>query len=145
MELRAVKTYYDARHGGLVTLDDDVLSIVRQVRELYGDTISVEMDPPNGTYHFVEHCEDHTDRLIFSTEELDARALERLMMADSTRRGYEDPYDAVEREQDANHKVMDNENLEVIKDVGEHLHHAIHGTGRVVVGMHKPTRRFGAS
>src|SRR5215471_19709825 len=81
MELRTLKTWYTARDGW-VTLDDDVLSIVRQVRDLFGNRVTVEMNPQNGDYVFVEHCEDGADRLIFTTQELDGRCVERLLRAD---------------------------------------------------------------
>jgi hypothetical protein len=97
-KLHAIKTFYDARLG-LVTLEDDVLSIVRQVRQLYGDRVYVLLDETNGFYHFVEKT-DTEEKLIFTTDVLDARALERLQQADSQWRGYADPYDEAEREQD---------------------------------------------
>ena len=55
MELRAIKAFYDAREG-LVTLDDDVLSIVQQVRELYGDKIRVCWEPTTEHYVLSELC-----------------------------------------------------------------------------------------
>jgi|SRR5215471_4308223 len=128
MELRAIKVWYDGR-AGLVELDDDVLSIVRQIRERYGNKVSVEVDPQQQVYHFVEHSEDGTDRLIFSTEELDGRALDRLLMSDSQRRMYQDPYDAAERDQDKAHDDYDKRYGEKIKEVGEELAHAIRKDG----------------
>src|SRR5437868_5142719 len=99
MELSTLRTFYTERHG-LVSLDDDVLSIVRQVRELYGSRIIIAIDETSGNYVFSENCEDGTERLVFVTDTLDARALERLQKADSQSRMYEDAYDAAERDQD---------------------------------------------
>jgi hypothetical protein len=127
-QLYAIKAWYDNRLG-MVTLEDDVLSIVRQVRELYGGRITIELDPDRGCYHFVEHCEDHTDRLIFSVGELDARALERLQGADSQVRGHEDPYDAAEREQDAIWNAQEEASREVVRSHGEELAHALKKDG----------------
>jgi hypothetical protein len=129
MELHAIKAWYDHRVG-MVTLEDDVLSIVRQVRDLYDTRITIELDPTHGVYHFVEHCEDHTDRLIFTTPELDARALERLMRSDSHSRVYQDPYDAAERAQDESNALVDARNSERIMEVGEELAHALREDGR---------------
>jgi hypothetical protein len=98
-ELRAIKTYYDSRQG-LVTLSDDVLGIVCQVRELYGGRVSVNWEPTTESFIFTENCEDGTERLIFACDELDPRALERLQRSDSHSRMYEDVYDKAEREQD---------------------------------------------
>jgi hypothetical protein len=99
-KLFAIKSYYDADQGRLVELEDDVLSIVSQVREAYGDRIAINLDPITGWFHFTEHCEDGAERLIFSTGTLDGRSLERLLQADSQSRGYQDSYDAAEAEQD---------------------------------------------
>ena len=132
MRLHAVKSFYDNRMG-LVTLEDDVLSIVSQVRERYGDRISVQLDPDTGAYHFVEHCEDSTDRLIFSTVELDGRCLDRLARADSqvaSMWGVEDPYDAAEREQDEAQKLIDQELREGIREHGEELIFALQKGGK---------------
>jgi hypothetical protein len=128
MELHAVKAWYDHRVG-MVTLEDDVLSIVRQVRERYGTKVSIELDENRGVYHFVEHCEDRTDRLIFSTSELDQRALERLLQGDSHAHAYQDPYDAAERAQDELNAKRDAMFGEKVKEVGEELAHALRKEG----------------
>jgi hypothetical protein len=98
--LHAIKSFYD-RRAGLVTLDDDVLSIVRQVRELYGGRVFVLLDDNTGAFHFVESSDDGSEKLIFTTDVLDARCLSRLQQADSQWWGHEDPYLALEQEQDA--------------------------------------------
>lgn len=128
MRLHAIKSFYDHQNG-LVTLEDDVLSIVRQVRERYGDKVSIQLDEGNGWYHFVEHGDDGTDRLIFSTEELDGRAVERLFKADSQWHGHEDPYAALEREQDEAQAELDKAHLERVLDAGERLASAIKKDG----------------
>jgi len=128
MELYAIKSWYDNRLG-MVTLEDDVLSIVRQVRELYGRRVTIELDQFSNVYHFVEHGEDHTDRLIFTVDELDGRALERLQRSDSHGRTYQDPYDAAEREQDANFALIDEQNRQTLHEEGERLAHALRKDG----------------
>lgn len=127
--LRAIKTFYSGRDG-LVTLEDDVLSIVSQVKQDYGDKITVEVDPDTGQFLFIEHCEDHTDRLIFSTDELDGRALDRLRRADAQYRGHEDPYAAAEREQDEAQRRIDQAHTERILETGEELLFALKKDGR---------------
>jgi len=117
--LHAVKRFYSASRG-LVTLDDDVLSIVRQVRELYGEKVTIEVDPETDWFHFVGH-ENGTDYLIFSTDRLDSRALNRLLEGDSHRRGHRDPYLAVEREQDALNEAKDAASMGKIVEAGEML------------------------
>jgi hypothetical protein len=129
MELHAVKAWYDNRLG-MVTLEDDVLSIVRQVRERYGTKVSIMLDEDLGVYHFVEHGDDHTDRLIFSTPELDQRALDRLLRSDSHTRTYQDPYDAAEHAQDESNALKDRVFGERVMEVGEELAHALRKDGK---------------
>jgi len=128
MELRAIKTFYTARDG-LVTLDDDVLSIVRQVRERYGDRVKISLEQTTGEYVFSELGEDNTERLIFTTPELDGRALERLLQADSYSRTYEDPYEAAEREQDKLQDEIEARSREKLAEAGERLSHAFRKDG----------------
>src|SRR5215471_7199231 len=129
MELYAMKSWYDNREG-FVELEDDVLSIVRQVRELYGHAIKICLEPTTGQYVFSENCEDGTERLIFMTDELDARCLERLLRADSQLRGYVDPYDEHEREQDQIWADQHEASMERVHDAGERLAWALEQDGR---------------
>lgn len=120
-KLHAVRAYYDAEVGQFVELTDDVLGIVSQVREIYGDRVAIHLDPLTGWFHFVEHAEDGSQRLIFSVDELDARALRRLQEADSQWSGHKDPYDALEREQDEDMARRDRRSLDQVLEVGERL------------------------
>lgn len=128
-KLHAIKTFYSAEAGGLVTLEDDVLSVVQQVKDLYGDRVSIQLDPHSGFYHFVEHGADGTDRLIFSTNELDGRCITRLAKSDSHSRGYEDPYDRLEQEQDELREQQDNLLREKVREPLERLVHNLKQTG----------------
>lgn len=128
VRLRDLKTFY-ARRMGLVTVDDDVLSIVRQLKEEYGERVTVEMDPNTGAYHFIEHCEDGTDRLIFSTYRLDPTSLDRVRRADSQSRLYQDPYTAAENEQDALDRLHEEAMRERVRETGEMLAHAFKKDG----------------
>jgi hypothetical protein len=123
MELSTLKTFYSERCG-LVTLEDDVLSIVRQVRELYGKRIVVSLDETTGNYVFSENCEDGTERLVFVCDTLDARALERLQNADSRSPAYEDAYDRAEREQDEATAARDEELRTRVSEPLERLIHS---------------------
>ena len=128
IRLYAMRSFYAAREG-LVTLDDDVLSIVAQVKEEYDGRITIEVDPDTHEYFFIEHCEDGTDRLIFATSVLDPRALDRLHRADSQGRAYEDPYDAAEREQDERQRLLDEAKREQVREHGENLAWALKRDG----------------
>jgi len=128
MELRALKTFYDQRHG-IVEVEDDVLSVVRQVRQVYGAKITIHVDPDTCWYYFVEHCEDGTDRLVFTTPDLDARSLSRLFMGDSQSRVYEDPYHFAEFEQDRLQQERENIDRMRVAEAGERLHYALKKDG----------------
>jgi hypothetical protein len=128
MELRAIKSYYDG-HLGLVTLEDDVLSIVRQIRERYGTRIKVSWEPTTGYYVLSEMCSDRNERLIFTTDTLDGRTLTRLMEADSQSPGYVDAYDAAEAEQDRLQEEIDEKQRERLRDPAEALVHALKKDG----------------
>jgi len=130
MELKAVKMFYDARLG-LVELEDDVLSIVSQVRELYGNKVKICLEPTTGHYVFSENSADGTERLIFTTPTLDARCLTRLVAADSTARGYTDAYELMEREQDEFRAREQEQMRETIRDEAERLTHALKHSGAV--------------
>jgi len=127
-KLHAVRHFYTAAEG-LITLEDDVLSIVRQVREIYSDNVTVEVDPDTGYFHFVGH-ENGTDYLIFSTPELDGRAFTRLLSSDSHWRDHTDPYDAAEREQDELDREKEYQQRQKISEMGEELVHALQKDGQ---------------
>lgn len=128
MEIHAIKAFYTAREG-LVELEDDALSIVRQVREQYGDKVKITWEPDSEDFVFIEKCEDGTERLIFTCKELDGRALERLFLADKEWWGYEDTYDKQEKAQDEEFQRRDEEKLDSLRDGGERLAHALKKDG----------------
>jgi len=130
MEMLPMKAWYDREHG-VVELEDDVLSVVRHVREIYGTHISIELIPDSPEpYAFVEHCEDGTDRLVFTCVELDGRALERLLRSDSHTRGYVDPYEAQEAEHDALQDAKDEHSREQLMEVAEEMAYALKREGK---------------
>ena len=142
MEILPMKAWYD-RERGVIELEDDVLSIVRHVREIYGENISIELLPDNPEpYAFVEHCEDGTDRLVFTCVELDGRALERLLRSDSHGRAFIDPYDEAEQAHDALQEAKDEHSKEQLREVSEEMAYALKREGRaeslpLTVGLSK--------
>jgi hypothetical protein len=129
MEMLPMKAWYDSNQG-VVELDDDVLSIVRQVREQYGRRVTVELLPDSPEpYAFVEHCEDGADRLIFTCTMLDGRALERLLRSDSQGRTYIDPYDESEQAHDRLQHEKDEASKEKLGPVTEEMAYALKREG----------------
>ena len=142
MEMLPMKAWYNHEYG-VVELEDDVLSIVRQVRELYDRRITIELLPDaEEPYAFVEHCEDGVDRLIFTCTTLDPRALERLQRSDSHGRAYVDPYDEAEKAHDLLQHQKDEHSKEQLREVAEEMAYALKRDGRapklpLTVGMNK--------
>lgn len=80
MEVRGVKTWIDSHHG-VVELEDDVLNVVRDIKQL-DPRLHVFWNPQSEAFDIVEYCLDHEQRLVFSVKELDPRVLPRLRGAD---------------------------------------------------------------
>jgi hypothetical protein len=127
MELHAVKTWYDQRVG-VVSVEDDVLSIVRQVREI-DPRIHIYYNEQTGKYDLVEHCLDGVERLIFSVSELDPRVLSRLREGDSWLDGNpdhvvpdeDDFLTKVEQDQEQLQAGIEAQSLEKVSEAGERL------------------------
>lgn len=81
MEVHAVKTWFDQKHG-VVELDGDVLNIVEQVKVIGDGRLHIFYNPQTDGFDVVESCLDGTDRLVFSADALDQRILDRLHKAD---------------------------------------------------------------
>ena len=130
MDMLPMKAWYNAEYG-VIELEDDVLSIVRQVRDQYGGKVVIQLLPEQSEpYAFVEHCEDGTDRLIFTCVELDGRALERLLRSDSHSRHYVDPYAEQEAEHDRLQDEKDRQKQEVLAEHAEQMAYALKREGR---------------
>lgn len=81
MEIHPIKTWFDKRHG-VVEVPDDVLGVVRQVKQMADGRLTIYWNDQSSKFDVVERCLDGTDRLVFSVDELDARVLTRLQNAD---------------------------------------------------------------
>lgn len=80
MEVHAVKTWFDTRHG-VVEVTDDVLGVIQQVKAI-DPRLKVYYNKQTGGYDLVEACLDRTERLVFSVAALDQRVVDRLHQAD---------------------------------------------------------------
>lgn len=138
MEIRAIKTWHDLRHG-VVELEDDVLGIVQQIQQL-DPRLHVFYNDQTEKFDLVESCLDGTDRLVFSVEELDARVLHRLMGADHwggnptperfIRPDDEDFVAQMDADNEAHEAALDEESRDKLRDAGERLAWALDiGTG----------------
>lgn len=147
MEVHAVKTWFDKKHG-VVLVDDDVQNVVRDIKAL-SDRLHVYFNPQTEGFDIVESCLDGTDRLVFSAAELDQRIIHRLHGADHWH-GQDIPEHVLGDDEDYVAKIDDhNEQVQAeldekfrnqIYDVGERLawaldwakdHHSVGGSIRV--------------
>jgi hypothetical protein len=119
-------SYVDANKGLVVTLEDDVNGIKNEIEgrwpmlQLCIDTTPDIQEP----FLIIEHCLDNTDRLVFSTDTLDGRTVDRCARA----------YDCdIEAEVDAGNAARDAEIdrkfSDKIGDASERLMHAIRKDG----------------
>ena len=128
MELHAVRSWYD-KQTGLVEVSDDVLNVVRDIREI-DPRIRVYWNEQGGEFDLVETCLDGTDRLIFSVDSLDARVVDRLRRADHWH-GRKDPAHLLGEDDDFLSRIDADEaaetaerrerNLDRVRDAGERL------------------------
>jgi hypothetical protein len=145
MEVHAVRTWFDQKHG-VVLVEDDVASIVREIREI-DPRIHVFWNEQTQRFDLVESCLDGTDRLIFSTSELDARVPQRLRMGDSWLGGNpshvvpddEDFLAAMEAEQEREQAGVMERLMDRVHDAGERFAWAL-GDGKFGPGYHQSIR-----
>lgn len=136
MQLREMKSWVE--NGRMVTIQDDVQGVVRQVREISGDRVKIFWNQQANEYDLVEMMEGRQS-LVFSVKELDARVLTRLREADHWH-GRNDPEHVRSDEDDFISQIEGLEeqdkadlaemNREAIHDVGERLAWALEADGR---------------
>jgi len=136
VELHAVSTWFDAKKGSVIELEDDVQSVVRQVKEI-DPRLHVFYNEQTNGFDIVEHCLDGAQRLVFSVKELDARVVSRLHEGDTWLGGNpehlvpdeDDFLTRMEAVQEAYHRDKEAMALEKVADAGERLAWAL-GDGK---------------
>lgn len=81
MEIHAIKSWYDQRHGVQV-VEDDVLDVVKRIKQLSDGRVRIYYNEQGDEFDLVETCLDGTDRLVFSCATLDQRTVDRFVNAD---------------------------------------------------------------
>lgn len=130
MELYAIKSWYD-QNRGVITLEDDVLGVVQEIKRISDGRVRVYYNAQSDAYDLVELCLDHTERLVFSTKELDQRVLIRFQEADqwggdTPDRGMQKPEgedfaDEADALNEAMFEARDEASRDKLGDVGERL------------------------
>lgn len=127
-QARVGLSYVDANHGRVVSIEQDVLDIQRQIMERWPE-LEVYFDKDQLEYIVIEHCKDGVDRLACARPYLDQRLLTDLENADSHRAGQEDPLDMVDALNDEIERRRDQEFSDRIGDAGERLLFAMRQDG----------------
>jgi hypothetical protein len=128
MELPAIRTWVDFQHGGVISLEDDVLGVVRRVKAI-DSRLHVFYNEQSGEFDIVEHCLDGVQRLVFSVGELDGRVVDRLLLADHWKNASpnhvigddEDILARVDKENDELEAAWTEERMDKIRDAGERI------------------------
>jgi hypothetical protein len=121
----------DANKGRLITFQDDVLDIKRQIEREWPGLVSCffDEDPSQECWVIVEHCKDGTDSVMFTTDFLSQATIDKIHRADQASRSYVDPnkaYEDMDREEERekNHSLS-----EAIGEAGERLFLALRKDG----------------
>jgi len=128
MEIRAIKTWHDTHHG-MVSITDDVLSIVQRIREI-DSRLKVYYNEQRDEYNIVETSLDGVDRLVFTVETLDARVISRLLECDQWNPDNPDVLDKIDKHNEGVQADIDQANREKIDEVGERLAWALEEDGK---------------
>lgn len=119
-------TYFDANKQRLITIEDDVLGIKAEILKTWSQ-IRVYFDEWDEKWILTEVCDDGEERLVFDTEQLDQRVLDRLHRADGAT-GVDFLYE-IEKEEARLQKDRRDKFLDQIGDVAERLQTAMHRDG----------------
>jgi len=96
-------SYVDANQGRLVTFEDDVLGVKKEILDRWSHVLDCVWDEVDMQFVIYEKCPDGDERLLFATDTLDRRVIERI------HRAYEsDPEDLL-------HEI-DKQNAQLEKD-----------------------------
>lgn len=134
-------SYVDQNRHCMVTIEDDVLGIKREILERWPGfaegrvgSLNVEFDKDSLEWVVIQIERDGTQSMVFSVDKLDQRVIERLERADQNSRSYK-PFD---EEIDEHNEKLEAERerrfTEQIHDIGERLVHAFHKDGLI----HRP-------
>ena len=79
MDVKGIPSYFD--RGTFVTVDDDVLNVVRDLREI-SPRLNCWYDEHSDTFHVTEDCLDGVTRLVLTAKTLDQRVVNQVRSAD---------------------------------------------------------------
>lgn len=128
----------DANPGRLITFQEDVLGVKREIEQRWAGLLSVFFDTDNEEWVIVEHCADGTDRCAFTTPALSQATLDKINKADQLSRSYVDPEASFQQADREEEREKDWALTEKIGEAAERLYHALRKDGLI----HKPSVFF---
>ena len=124
------------RNGDLVTIDEDVLDIARQLREI-DPCLSVIFNERRGLFVVVETLEDGSETLVTTAEVLDQRLIERIRKISHSDYSYTAELDRIDKERT---KAIDHRFREAVGEAGERLKSVLKPKGSSIVVPHRGHR-----
>lgn len=131
-------SYVDANAGRVVTFTDDVLGIKAEILGRWPEITDVLFDTDINKWLIIQTERDGTQSLLFETEYLDGRVIERIERADRSSGRNEDILDEVDKHNDELERDRERRFEDKINDAGERLMFALIQDGLV----HRPKAFF---
>lgn len=119
----------DANPGRLITYQEDVLGVKREIEQRWAGLLSVFFDTDMECWVIVEHCLDGTDRVAFTTEALSQATVDKIHRSDQASRSYLDPNEAHDAADKEEAREKDWNLSEKVGAAAERLYHALRKDG----------------
>lgn len=118
-------SYADMNRNCLVTIEDDVLSVKKQILDRWPDFIGdVYWDKDRMVWIITQIEVDGTESLLFESQTLDQRVIGRIEAADRWSRDNPDILDEIDKLNDQREKEIDAKTNEQLVEVADRLRHA---------------------
>jgi hypothetical protein len=124
----------DANPGRLITYQEDVLGVKREIECRWAGLLSVFFDTDMEVWVIVEHCSDGTDRVAFTTEALSQATIDKIHRCDQDSRSFEDPETAYQKADKEEERQKDWNLSERVGEAAERLYHGLRKDGLI----HRP-------
>lgn len=124
----------DANPGRIITYQEDVLGVKREIEQRWAGLVSVFFDTDMEVWVIVEHCQDGTDRVAFTTGVLSQATIDKIHRCDQDSRSFVDPEGAYQQADREEEREKDWNLSERVGEVAERMYHALRRDGLI----HRP-------
>jgi hypothetical protein len=114
------------RNGQLVTIEEDVLNIAQQLREI-DPCLSLHWNEGRGVFVVLETLENGDEKLVTVVKEVDQRLVERIRKIASADYDYVKELDMIDAAHD---RKIEHDFSEKVGEAGERMYHALKPKGR---------------